>query len=152
MARAVLGFMAREMQAVVADDEWLDEGLVDDESVRISFIAVGQTNSDMRIARRITYEQSGAMIVRREQSAPVSAAGGGYMGQWQDNGQVELATGVEFLRFYAADPVDAPYTTNLPRWVRIVIGLSRSDDVSGLGASSAGPDGVFDTDDDIKSW
>ena len=61
-------------------------------------------------------------------------------------------------RFYACDFGDAPELVSigdhvtLPNGVEIQMEVSRKEDVSGVGAESAGPNGQWGDGDDIRSF
>lgn len=153
-ARAVLGFMAREMSAAVADTNILTESLtiegLGESRNEIIFITLAEEpDSGKHIARRITYDLDSENVIWRECAEPDPW---GVYGEWEPNPtRLMLITNVCNLRFYAAGG-GRGYQGSLPEYVRIVMGVYRSDDVSGVGALSSGPNRTFGDSDDIESW
>jgi prepilin-type N-terminal cleavage/methylation domain-containing protein len=166
VARAVLGFMARELSGAVAHDEIpLDANFISEgNSGHITFVTMGgESEPGSRIVKRVRYQVSGDSIKRWERTldAPPNLDAGEYgrdMGQWYSGftGQgTPLVTNVASLKFHAPPGGDGPggeYRTRLPRWVKIELGINRTDDVSGVGARSSGPNHNLGDDDDITSW
>lgn len=160
--RSTVGFMAREMMNAVADRAILRDGLVQHGYKTIGFITLDGDKSGKRIARLIRYELDGTSIKRTQQYK--DTAGGTYTnGGWATpNADDEwiLATNIASLFFYTPDKDNyGPGTTHpgtLPAWVRMKVTINRAADVSGVGASSLGPDGKSNTPaekaDDIVSW
>ena len=150
-ARAVLGFMARELSQAVSSSNILVNDIAHD-SADITFVTLtGANSATQRVARRITYRLDEGTIMRQERSRK---AGAGYGGSWSGR-DVALADKVTTLKFYTSDGEN--HTTTLPDWIRIELGIERTDDVSGLGAWSKGPDNgrggrPDDPADDIRSW
>lgn len=127
-ARAVLGFMTRELRGAVVDPV-NTPCLIQEGGASLSFWRV-TTNGALQ---EIEYAwQSGAQTIER-------------------NG-TQLVENVTHFSVETPDDGVSTYSTNLPRWVRIRLAMKRSADVSGVGAWSYGPDGVNGTDDDIGTW
>ena len=144
--RSAVGFMARELMNAVGEAEYLNNYNIAGGS-SISFISLtGENASSERVARRITYEKSGKELKRTEQKATA-----GNYGAWGQGVANTMVTNVESLYFTLPSTVPYEYAT-LPEWIRIKLTIARSDDVSGVGSSSAGPDRQFGTADDVKSW
>ncbi len=160
-ARAVVGFMSREIQSGVllaTNHPYFASmgGTIGTEELgsikngaSIRFFTFTGTNSTInRTLKLIHYELSGGEIKRLEESC--STSGGVLYGKMlPGRGWVGLIDKVKTLEFETPDGND--YTTNMPAWVKIKIGTSRSDDVSGVSCMSAGPDRKFNTPDDITS-
>ncbi len=145
--RSAVGFMARELMNAVADEEYLDDMDMKNGEPVITFISLtGENSSSERVARKITYEKNGDELIRRE----AKPAPGAY-GTWGTEESWTLVTNVASLYFYTSDGLTHDYGA-LPEWVRMRLTINRSDDVSGVGAASAGPDRAFGTEDDIGSW
>lgn len=157
-ARSVLGYIAKELSMAVADTNWL-QASINDNANSIEFVTLrGERPEDPidttnRVARKIRYRLTGDVIKRTEWVRDGDVGGippGGYGGNWVQAGpEVAIAEHVTDLKFYTVDGKD--YTTNLPAWVRIELAVRRTDDISGVGAMSAGPDKDKE-DDDIRSW
>jgi prepilin-type N-terminal cleavage/methylation domain-containing protein len=149
--RSAVGFMARELMNACADDQRIFIGVdgtqIWDSQQAIQFVTLtGETGSDERAARWITYKHASKGDLRRieKRSDPND------YGKWKDYSDWTLVTNVESIFFYT--PGGSNYVNGkLPAWVRMRLTLDRSDDVSGVGATSAGPDGKFGTDDDLRS-
>jgi prepilin-type N-terminal cleavage/methylation domain-containing protein len=163
-ARSVLGFMAKELATAVADTNWLQASINDGANV-IEFVTLKGERSEEtvdttnRLARKIRYRLVGDVIKRTEWKRDGDVSGllpNSYGGNWVQAGpELAIAERVTDLRFYTSDGKN--YTTNLPAWIRIELSVRRTDDISGVGAMSAGPDGIFEVDeskksDDIRSW
>ena len=148
--RSSVGFMARELMNATADPVYLWEGGVWNGAQSIRFISLtGEVDTQDRAARKITYAHSPAGSLTRTEEKPV--AGGNYGSDWELVSEWVLVTNVVRVQFYTPD--GANYVGGkMPEWVRMRLTLNRSDDVSGVGASSLGPDGVDNTPDDIASW
>ena len=149
--RSAVGFMARELMNACADDQRIFIG-VDGTQIwngnqAIQFVTLtGETESGKRAARWITYEHSsGGALQRIEKRSDPND-----YGKWKDYSDWTLVTNVESMFFYA--PGGSNYVNGtLPAWVRMQLTINRSDDVSGVGAKSAGPDGNLGNDDDVLS-
>ena len=162
-ARAVLGFMAREMAHAVTSADPLNNNITDGGS-SIRFVTVaGELGSTQRVARRITYTHQPSVftIVRKEEVMEwdpdwVDSDSWWYsVGGWDPLGESPLADNVQYLRFSTS--TQSNHTDTLPAWIGIKLGMVREDDVSGLGAWSKGPKNGYggtpdDPSDDIKSF
>lgn len=155
MARALLGFMSRELsQAVMDPDIFSGDTLITEGDNKITFVTFADTNSaSRRLVRKITYEliETGVhkgQVKRSEQKHKV-AVNTDYGDGWVTATENYLGKNVEDLSFYTSGATN--YSEQLPAWIRIELSVSRSADVSGIGALCAGPDKQFDTDDDINS-
>jgi len=142
MARAVLGLIARELSQAVGDLDILNTGEILSENW-IRFVTLtGDNKTGERVARQIQYDLDNERLKRTESR---------YTQDYQlENTSVEntLVTNVYILKFI---PLGNFAGGNMPKWVRIVLGVKRTDDVSGVGAWSYGPDGAEGIDD-IRSW
>jgi hypothetical protein len=140
-ARAVMGFMARELSGAVFDPGVLGVPTIGGGGKQIQFVTLSGTNSPTdRLARRITYTLMGDVIVRREEKAVVN---GQYGKDWRLVREADLAENVTKLIFR---------DNALPNKVRIEMAIRRTADVSGVGARCAGPNGVLNDTDDVTSW
>lgn len=163
-ARSVLGYIAKELAMAVADTNWLKVS-INDGGNAIEFVTLrgerpeNPIDTTNRVVRKIRYRLTDDVIKRTEWVRDGDVGGvppGGYGGNWvQAGSEVTIAERVTDLNFYTADGNN--YTTNLPTWIRIELSVRRTDDISGVGAMSAGPDGIFEVDedrksDDIRSW
>ncbi len=156
--RSAVGFMARELMNACADDQRIfigeDGTQIWDSDQSIQFVTLtGETESGERAARWITYEHvpstsKGDLRRIEKRSDPND------YGKWKDYSDWTLVTNVESIFFYT--PGGSNYLKGkLPAWVRMSLTINRSDDVSGVGAKSAGPDGKFggsDNDDVLSGW
>jgi len=150
-ARAVVGFMSRELQGGVLlgtnhpGYKGGTSGEIADGADAIKFFTLTGTNStDHRILKRIEYKLVGGKIQRSEQTY---SADGSYGTPDPVNPKfVDLIDKVYSLQFETPDA--ATYTESMPAWVKIKIGMSRTDDVSGIKCMSAGPDRKFNTTND----
>lgn len=157
--RALMGFISRELEQAVAFKGALGAGQWPNPmGTAISFVTLaGEPIGGRRQATLIDYQMSGNSLIRKAYQFD-AASGTPYddinaynSANWLALGQPTiLATNVAEITF-APFPVGTP-RTRLPRWMRIRIGVDRLHDVSGVGARSAGPDLVFDTADDIRSY
>lgn len=150
-ARAVLGFMARELMEAVGEQ---NSPLIFQRPTPTTVIfrnASGVTDSGKRTARRIQYKMLGDTITRKEDTF---LANDPYQyGGWTDGSEVAIADNVKELKFEADAKWENDPVPTLPAWLRITIKLSTLDDVSSVGAESAGPDRNFASDDDnIQSF
>ena len=150
--RSAVSFMAREIMNAIADEEKIfkaaDGTGIWDAQESIRFITLsGEAEAGERVARWITYQHSNGDLRRIEKR---SKPNDGY-GEWDDYSDETMVTNVESIFFFTPGGTDY-FRGELPEWVRIRLSLKRSDDVSGVGASSAGPDSSYGTDDDVRSW
>ncbi|MBN2301712.1 MAG: prepilin-type N-terminal cleavage/methylation domain-containing protein [Lentisphaerae bacterium] len=160
MARGALTFMSRELLTAVAKEDlaagsplgcWIASG----DSANIVFVTLGQeTDGTNRTVRRIEYYQNGDQIKRTEEKCVYS---GTPYGSYYSLGDAVLAEDLvdspDGLVFTTPPrPGGGDYTNDLPNWIKIRLALKRFEDVSGIGARSAGPDGAWDNEDDISSW
>lgn len=144
--RSAVGFMARELMNSCADsDIFYDQGYWNGaQSVKFITLA-GEPDEYGRVARQITYVLDGDSLNRTEKRSDP-----GNYGEWKDHAKWSMVTNVESLFFFTPD---GDYQNGkMPEWVRIQLTLNRSDDVSGVGAASAGPDEIYGNDDDLRSW
>jgi prepilin-type N-terminal cleavage/methylation domain-containing protein len=164
-ARAVLGLMAREISEAAEDKyaigsptgtnyfkEIDDTGHVFiDGGTRIAFTTIsGEADADQRIARRIEYRVSGGSLIRQEQRYKVNYIKSTGVPDLESGSTIELITNV--CKF----AVSGKPNDNNAQAVTIVLGLTRSADVSGVGAWSKGPNNGLDgtpddAGDDIRS-
>ena len=146
-ARAAVGFMARELLNAVADPEILNDTNIEDGKRYIKFITLtGDAVSVKRVAKKVTYKQSGDTLIREEMSAVPAA-----YGTWGDLDSWILVTNVDSVVFNT--PSDSAHYDygGLPSWVKMRLTINTQDDVSGVDGLSKGPDGVLGTGDDIIS-
>lgn len=144
--RSAIGYMARELMCAVADPEYLNSMSIVNGARDISFVTLaGEAAATKRVARRVRYLVTGGRLERQVQYASTTD-----YGEWGSTETSILATNVSDMSIYTEG---GPYDYGaLPEWVRISIYLQRQADVSGVGASSIGPDRKENTADDIKSW
>lgn len=146
--RSAVGFMARELMNAVADEDILNDIDISDGEPWITFISLaGDCDAGVRVARKIRYQQNGKSLERMEWKALEGA-----YGTWGVVTKFVMVTNVVRVTFSTPESGGHYDYGVLPEWVRIKLTVNRSDDVSGVGAASAGPDGVFGNDDDLDSW
>ncbi len=161
-ARAVLGFMARELMEAAEDTA--GSATASDPPLRFTYTGTTVTfnklsnepTSTERSALRIQYQCTGGEILRKEDvylAASVYEAATG----WQEGSEVALADGFSVangLKFISPSTwIPGPGANALPPWVTIRIELTTFDDVSTVGAESAGPDRNFaNAGDNITSF
>jgi prepilin-type N-terminal cleavage/methylation domain-containing protein len=158
-ARAVLGFMARELMEAAEDTA--GSATASDPPLRFTYTGTTVTfnklsnepTSTERSALRIHYECTGGEILRKEDVYLAASVYEGATG-WQEGSEVALADGVSTLNFiWPGDWSPGPGANALPPWVTIRIELTTFDDVSTVGAESAGPDRNFaNAGDNITSF
>jgi len=159
--RSTLGFIARDLQGAVADPDTLRlQGRIECTTnlwPKIAFVTLnGNVSTNYRAATRIMYEydKPRKTVARTEEKTKI---GDDYKAStWVDGVTVVLATNVSDFGFSTpprdiGDPYADAYTKDLPKWVRVKLVFTWAADVSGLSAVSGGPDGIFDTKDDISS-
>jgi type II secretory pathway component PulJ len=157
-ARAALGFMSREMSGAVAyrDDiptPKLDVDMRSGGPSQVIFRKLTRKDgSPNRAVERIRYYLAGDALMRDMQELVPSSGGAEAYGRWDDEIHTHIvATNIASLQFLT--PNDESFTDyKLPPWLCIRIGVTREDDVSGVGTVSYGPDGLPGTDDDISSY
>ena len=145
-ARAILGFMSRELTEAVTDPSVFvgDTGISNNVDT-ITFVTLRGTNSAThRIARKVKYEFQDYPIETikryewiREKGENLDY-GEGWVSPYPQG--VDLGDRITRLKFYTSDGLD--HTETLPSGVRVEMAVRRSDDVSGVGAWSYGPDGL----------
>jgi len=151
IGRSAVGFMARELMNSCADQEYFfEQGFyAGDFAQSVKFITLaGEPGEYGRVARQITYQHTGdGSLDRIERQADPN-----HYGAWATSSNKWcMVTNVQKVAFYTPDRI-AKKNGKMPEWVGIRLTINRSDDVSGVGAASAGPDGVFGNDDDLDSW
>lgn len=162
-ARAALGFMSRELSGAIAYrdnipspklDVDMRAGAPPEVTFRKLTIKDGATT---RSVEKIRYYLAGNALMRDMQELLPSSGGAEPYGRWGFGG-VEgaidthiVATNVAILQFLT--PNNENFTDyKLPPWLGIRLGVTREDDVSGVGTLSYGPDGQSGTADDISSY
>lgn len=152
MARGALSFMSRELLTAVADVDGVTFGMLAGDAPEIEFVKLGhESDVTNRTARRIYYGLSGDKL---ERSEDVCLPGAGY------GTYVALGVGVAVLTdniapdglTFSTPPRATDYTNDLPLWVKIRLEVERVDDVSAVGVRCAGPNRIWNDEDDITSW
>jgi len=136
-ARAVLGFMQREMLGAVADGDsmtcYMDHG-----ADELSFWTLEADGTRKHIKYALEPDTSGDYLVR--------IASGTNSGTMMTN----------VTHFSVVTPDEEQYALRLPTWVGIRMAIRRSAEVSGVGAWSYGPNHEDNTgeedSDDIGTW
>lgn len=164
--RSILGIISKDLMNAVADPGATNLGgavvhMIEGNiwcttngmtSIQIVTLT-GNVTTNYRVAKKIyyTYNSLQQTILRGEYKMKRPAEGGHY-GEWGPVREVALVSNVCDLKFTTPlrdGGVIEDYKSDLPAWVRVRLGLQRKSDVSGVSASSAGPDGVFGNSDDI---
>ncbi len=141
--RAALAFMARELSHAVADTTlrcFLHDG-VD----RAEFYYVGEATETNRAIYWVQYRFQDERVLRQVARHDLN----GYPGAFVPQGEAVLARNVRALRFFTDDGRN--YTTNLPRYVDILIDSRASPPASRIVVASAGPNRMFGDEDDIRT-
>ena len=154
--RSAVGFMAREIMNSCSD-ELLTNTCIESDS--IEFITLtGESKPNERIAKWVKYYMDGDALMR-EEKYPNTSGANSYGDLWSSYSPEErkwcLVTNVVTCSFDTPGGVACDDGDPLPAWVKIRLTLSGSDDVSAVGAASAGPDGILGgsgSDDDIRSY
>ena len=155
MARASIAFMARELfEAVTFKDVMSGEtSNIQDKSDDITFFALlNEGTTGYRVLRKIRYYQDADMIKRSTWDVSPGMSPSQY-GSYTANTNVTMITNVDNIVFIRSDGLGDPEI--LPRSLRVLLVLNRTDDVSGVGAKSYGPNrqtGGGKSDDDITTW
>lgn len=154
--RSAVGFMARELMNVCADTNIFVNPIFDLHTLQFVTLAGATNQNGGRMARRITYQKNAGQdyITRIEEWPDPSNYGvwqappPWYKSEWC------LVTNVQDITYSYPDnwPDYNDPARKIPEWIRITLTINRQDDVSGVGAASAGPDGQFGNDDDVDSW
>ena len=169
MARAVLNLIGHELQHAVADDllniqvDTRDASNPNEDkghTIIRFWTADGDADLVSRQMRWIEYSTAGGKpeVWRREWILPADqlyadAIAAKITGA--PDHEVAVATNVVRLKFQGWPEMSSailPNLTRLPRGVKIMLELERSDRISDLAAWSYGPDGQDGTEDDIGSW
>lgn len=142
--RSAVGLMARELMNAASDSVYFDPLSIGSGN-SITFVTLAGNDPSNRVAHRISYSLGAQSLERSFENA----SSGNY-GSWGSTKTWIVATNVKDLVF-DVPPTPPGYDVSIPPWVRIILTLYRSDDVSGVGASSKGPDRAPGTEDDIRS-
>lgn len=167
-ARVILANIAAELsQAVALRSDALKNGIIEANHTgsSISFVTLRnrQDNQagDFRDAYLVTYQMQGETLVRSEERIEKNALYDVSI-SYLPATFFMVATnvvGISFVTPGRRDSIGDPLMQNpeeaLPRWVEITLKMGRLDEVSGVAAASAGPNGVFEVHgapetDDIK--
>lgn len=155
--RAMLGRMTREMSQAIAGPGALYAGQLE-QGDSATFVTLAHDAGSGRQAQKITYCIEGKSLVSYRWNW-TGSAGVNYLdadAYLNDNWSlvtkpaqpVTLSTNVSSL-YFTPLPADFDSRNKLPKSTRVMIGVLRSHDISRVAARSAGPDGQFDTEDDI---
>ena len=146
MARAALGLMAREIRDAVAHPDQLSESEISPLGNAITIHTLTRDATEGRVARKIQYALQGDEIIRTVWVCDLRR-----YGDWTDPTKSAIAENVKQLRFVRLGTTPMSDST-LPNGVEIQMEVSRKEDVSGVGAESAGPNGQWGDGDDIRSF
>ncbi|OVE76979.1 hypothetical protein BVX97_00155 [bacterium E08(2017)] len=155
-ARVILANIAQELTQAVADGAALSLGQIADGTTKqnLTFVTmrerrdiVAGVHTNKRDTVRVTYQMQGDSLVREEKMIDGSTTYGvGASGGAAEDSYV-VATNIANISFrtppLASTPMSPHPEQRMPRWVTIRLEIGRKDDVSGVAAVSAGPDGVF---------
>jgi prepilin-type N-terminal cleavage/methylation domain-containing protein len=159
-ARAALGFLARELSTAVvfpaSDPGVLQGGNVQSVSGGgvISFFTLthdSDADSNRRAVQLVTYEKVDDQLVRHAQECSGAGLNYGEYGKLaavDPTKSVSIITNLSHMSFTSSGATG----DRLPAWVNIKMIVNRSDDVSGVGAYSYGPDRQDGTEDDIRAF
>jgi hypothetical protein len=154
--RSAVGFMAREIMNGCADSNIFWDAAVwvkppQNASIRIITLS-GEADTGERVAKWVKYRVLNEALMRQEKYPNPND-----YGEWLDYSPPRewcLATNVASCTFSA--PGATTFANGkLPGWVHIQLTMNRKDDVSAVGAASAGPDGILGGSgkaDDVRSY
>lgn len=146
--RALLGLMARELSQAVADTNLLADIVHEGHDIMFKTLS-GEHSTSKRVAREITYYFADNSLGRSISFGAADSLTSGDYAIWELGTNAIITTNVIDLTFYTSD--GQSHDSDLPAWVRIRLGLARTEAVSVLKARSAGPNMNFGDSDDITN-